>query len=134
MANGIIRLDQGWRLDEGHRLDLPPNIPAPVTSPKKRRHTRSTSKSNPIIMADFIPSKREQRKACLQNIVTKAAAQVVAGGGTAAAATSLTTAADAIIAAYDATDAAKRPTMGNEPWRLTRKPPSWRPSASFWPH
>ena len=58
-------------------------------------------------MADYIPSKREPRKAWLQNVSNKAAAQVVAGGGTAATATSLKTAADAIIAAYDATDAAK---------------------------
>jgi hypothetical protein len=58
-------------------------------------------------MADYIPNKRELRKAWLENLSTKAAAQVVSGGGTAATATSLKTAADDIIAAYDATDAAK---------------------------
>jgi hypothetical protein len=106
MANGIIRLDEGWRLDEGHHLDQPPNVPAPVTPPKKRR--RSNTQSNTItIMPDYIPSKREPRRAWLQNISEKAAAQVVAGGGTAPVATSLTTAADALIAAYDNTDSAK---------------------------
>ena len=58
-------------------------------------------------MADYIPSKREPRKAWLQVVSTKAAAQVVAGGGTAAQATALKNAADAIIASYDETDAAK---------------------------
>jgi hypothetical protein len=106
MANGIIRLDEGWRLDEGHRLDQPPNVPAPVTPPRKRR--RSNTKSNTItIMPDYIPSKREPRRAWLQNISEKAAAQVVAGGGTAPVATNLTTAADALIAAYAETDSAK---------------------------
>jgi hypothetical protein len=106
MANGIIRLDEGWRLDEGHRLDEPPNVPAPVTPPRKRR--RSNHPSNTIIrMSDYIPSKREPRRAWLQNISEKAAAQVVAGGGTAPVATSLTAAADALIAAYAETDSAK---------------------------
>lgn len=105
MANGIIRLDEGWRLDDGHHLDQPSNVPAPVNPPKRRRRTNP---SNLIIrMPDYIPNKRDQRRAWLQNISVKAAAQVVAGGGTAAAATSLTTAADAILAAYDATDSAK---------------------------
>jgi hypothetical protein len=113
MANGIIRLDEGWRLDEGHHLDQPPNVPAPVTPPRKRR--RSNIKSNTItIMPDYIPTKRELRRAWLQNISAKAAAQVVAGGGTAAVATNLTTAADAIIAAYDETDSAKTTYEGKK--------------------
>jgi hypothetical protein len=106
MANGIIRLDEGWRLDEGHRLDQPPNVPALVVPARKRR--RSNRNSNTIIhMPDYIPTKRELRRAWLQNISSKADAQVVAGGGTAAVATDLKTAADAILAAYDETDAAK---------------------------
>jgi hypothetical protein len=113
MANGIIRLDEGWRLDEGHRLDEPPNVPAPVTPPRKRR--RSNTKSNTTtIMPDYIPSKREQRRAWLQNLSAKSAAQVVAGGGTAPVATNLTTAADAIIAAYDDTDSAKTTLDGKK--------------------
>jgi hypothetical protein len=48
-------------------------------------------------MPDYIPTKRELRKAWLENLSTKAAAQVVSGGGTAATATSLKTAADDII-------------------------------------
>lgn len=113
MANGIIRLDEGWRLDEGHHLDQPPNIPAPVIPPRRRR-SNATSKSNRTIMSDFIPKKRELRKAWLQNLSNKAAAQVVAGGGTAATATSLKTEADALIAAYDATDAAKTAYEGKK--------------------
>jgi hypothetical protein len=113
MANGIIRLDEGWRLDEGHRLDQPPNVPAPVTPLRKRR--RSNQPSNTIIrMSDYIPSKREPRRAWLQNISDKAAAQVVAGGGTAPVATNLTAAADALIAAYDDTDSAKTTYEGKK--------------------
>ncbi len=106
MANGIIRLDEGWRLDEGHRLDEPPNIPAPVVSPRKRRRSKSTS-NNIIIMADYIPSKRELRKAWLENIVEKADEQVVAGGGTAPVATNLKTAATTILTAYGETNTAE---------------------------
>jgi len=113
MANGIIRLDEGWRLDEGHRLDQPPNVPAPVTPLRKRR--RSNNQSNTIIrMSDYIPSKREPRRAWLQNISEKAAAQVVAGGGTAPVATNLTAAADALIAAYAETDSAKTTYEGKK--------------------
>lgn len=65
-------------------------------------------------MPDYIPSKRELRKAWLQNLSNKAAAQVVAAGGTAANATTLTTAADAVIAAYDATDTAKTAYEGKK--------------------
>jgi hypothetical protein len=65
-------------------------------------------------MADYIPTKRELRKAWLQNVSNKAAAQVVAGGGAAATATSLKTSADAIIAAYDATDTAKTTFEGKK--------------------
>ncbi len=113
MANGIIRFDEGWRLDEGHHLDQPPNVPAPVTPLRKRR--RSNTKSNTINhMPDYIPTKRELRRAWLQNISDKAAAQVVAGGGTAPVATNLTTAADAIIAAYAETDSAKTTYEGKK--------------------
>ncbi len=113
MANGIIRLDEGWRLDEGHRLDEPPNVPAPVTPLRKRR--RSNTTSNTIKrMPDYIPTKRELRRAWLQNISDKAAAQVVAGGGTAPVAASLTAAADALIAAYADTDSAKTTYEGKK--------------------
>ncbi len=66
------------------------------------------------IMADYIPTKRERRKAWLQNLSNKAAAQVVAGSGTADVATSLKTVADAVIAAYDATDTAKTTFEGKK--------------------
>ncbi len=110
MANGIIRLDEGWRLDDGHHLDQALNIPAAVT-PRKRRRRNSTSNTTNR-MPDYIPTKREERRAWLQNLSDKAAAQVVAGGGTAGVATSLTTAADAIIAAYNLTDAARTSLEG----------------------
>jgi hypothetical protein len=58
-------------------------------------------------MPDYIPTKRELRKAWLQNLSNKAAAQVAAGGGPAQAGTDLKTEADAIIAAYETTDAAR---------------------------
>lgn len=58
-------------------------------------------------MPDYIPTKRELRRGWLQNLSTKAPTQVVAGGGSAQTATNLKTAADAIIATYDATDSAK---------------------------
>jgi len=82
MANGIIRLDQGWCLGEGHRLEQPPNLPAVVSVTKRRR--RNTPSNTIILMPDFIPSRREDRRTWLQNIRDKAAAQVVTGGGTAA--------------------------------------------------
>ncbi len=107
MANGIIRLDDNWRLDEGHRLDEPPNIPAPVVPPRKRRRSKSTSNNNIIIMADYIPSKRELRKAWLENIVEKADEQVVAGGGTVPVATNLKTAAATLLTAYGETNTAE---------------------------
>ena len=113
MANGIIRLDEGWRLDAGHHLDQPPTIPAPVTPPKKRR--RSNSNSNIITtMSDFVPSRREDRRTWLLNISEKAAAQVVAGGGTAPQGTALKAAADAVLAAYDTTDSAKTTLDGKK--------------------
>jgi hypothetical protein len=113
MANGIIRLDEGWRLDEGHRLDQPPIVPAPVTPPKKRRRSNSKSNSS-TLMADFIPSNRELRRAWLQNIEDKADAQVVAGGGTAPVATSLKTAATTILATFGETDSAKTTYEGKK--------------------
>ncbi len=58
-------------------------------------------------MPDYIPTKRDQRRSWLLNIIEKAPAQVVAGGGTAPVATNLTTAANAIITAYTDTDSAK---------------------------
>ena len=99
MGDGIIRLDEGWRLDAGHRLDQPPNVPAPVT-PSKRRRKHTT-------MPDFIPRKRAERRAWLQNVSDKAVAQVAAAGGVTADGTALKGAADAIMAKYDATDAAE---------------------------
>lgn len=105
MANGIIRLDEGWRLDEGHRLDQPPTLPVVVNQPKRRR--RNTQSNTITLMSDFIPSRREDRRTWLQNISAKAAAQVAAGGGTAAQGTALAAAADAVTAAYDVTDSAK---------------------------
>ncbi|MEQ1748090.1 MAG: hypothetical protein ABL974_01610 [Prosthecobacter sp.] len=106
MANGIIRLDEGWRLDAGHHLDQPPTIPLPVTPPKKRR--RSNANSNIITtMSDFIPTRREDRRTWLLNISDKAAAQAVAGGGTAPQGTALKAAADAVLVAYEEADSAK---------------------------
>lgn len=99
MGNGIIRLDEGWRLDAGHRLDLPPNVPGPVTPPKRRGRTRTT-------MPDFVPPKRASRRGWLQNISDKAVAQAAAAGAPAPDATALKAAADALISAYDDTDAA----------------------------
>jgi hypothetical protein len=58
-------------------------------------------------MPDYIPTKRELRKAWLQNLSNKAAAQVAAGGGPAQTGTDLKSEADAIIAAYDGTDDAR---------------------------
>jgi hypothetical protein len=84
-------------------------------------------------MSDYIPSKREPRRAWLQNISDKAAAQVVAGGGTAPVATNLTTAADALIAAYDDTDSAKTTYEAKKPWKPTRRPRSSRSSAASSP-
>ncbi len=58
-------------------------------------------------MSDYIPYKRERRKAWLQNLSNQAAEQVLAGGGTDETATDLKAEADALIAAYKDTDAAE---------------------------
>jgi hypothetical protein len=40
MAEGIIRLDEGWRLDEGHHFDQPPNVPQPPPPPVREYMAR----------------------------------------------------------------------------------------------
>ena len=103
MADGIIRLDEGWRLDAGHHFDQPPNVPPPVSPPVPKR----IKKKGNTIMADFIPPKRANRRQWLANLSDKVAAEAAKMGVAAGDATAAKTAADGIIATYDATDAAQ---------------------------
>ena len=97
-------------------------------------------------MPDYIPTKRERRKAWLENLSNKAAEQVVAGGGSPETATGLKAEADALIAAYEDTDSAKTTyegkiavEVGMEGTRLSnirallttlKVLPNWKPSGA----
>ncbi len=65
-------------------------------------------------MSDYIPGKRELRKAWLQNLSSVVAEQVAASGGTHETAASLKEEADALIATYEATDSAKTTYKGKK--------------------
>lgn len=70
MADGIIRLDEGWHLDAGWHLDqpapLPPALPVPVpTKPTKG-----------IKHMDFMPKKRAELKAWWQNLKDNATTEL----------------------------------------------------------
>jgi hypothetical protein len=104
MANGIIRLDEGWRLDEGHRFDEPPYVPPPAPPP-----VLPTKKGKAM---DFVPQKRDSRYAWLQNLSTNVVAEAVKFGGVSGDATAVKAAADNLIAKMNATNAAEATLKG----------------------
>ncbi len=100
MANGIIRLDDGWRMDEGHHFDEPPNVPPPVLPPapppsQKGKHM------------DFVPDKRAERYLWLKNLSDQVVAEAVKFGAPAGDATAAKALADHLLAKMEATDAAE---------------------------
>ena len=109
MANGIIRLNDGWRMNEGHRLDEPPHLIPPVTPP-----VQSRSKGNKLMTQDYVPNKRNDRKTWYANLSANVVAEAVKFGGLAADATAVKTAVDGVITkmgitntAQDAVDSAR---------------------------
>lgn len=100
MANGIIRLDDGWRLDEGHRFDLPPNVPPPATLPALSRREKGKR------MSDYVPRKRADFRDWLGNLSDNITAEAVKMGVAAADATATKTLVDGLITKFDATEAA----------------------------
>ena len=62
MADGIIRLDEGWHLDAGWHLDQPPPLPPALPVPVRPKPTKG------IKHMDFIPNKRAELKAWWTNL------------------------------------------------------------------
>lgn len=56
MADGIIRLDEGWHLDAGWHLDQPPPLPPALPVPVRLKREKG------IKHMDYIPKKRAERK------------------------------------------------------------------------
>src|ERR1043166_6869035 len=105
MADGIIRLDEGWRLDEGHHFDQPPNVPPPAPPPVLPIKPKGKA-------MDYIPAKRSDRYKWYKNMSDNVVAEAVKFGAPAADATAAKTAADAQLAKMDATDAAESALKG----------------------
>lgn len=62
MADGIIRLDEGWHLDAGWHLDQPAPLPPALPVPVRPKPTKG------IKHMDFIPNKRAELKAWWTNL------------------------------------------------------------------
>ncbi len=134
MANGIIKLDEGWRLDDGHHFDQPPNVPSPPTpvptvTAKKGKHM------------DYIPKKRSDRYLWYKNLSDNIATEGPKFGLTAGEATAAKALADANLAKMDATDAAEaaldgvrqveRTTEATNLTQLRAKIANWKTVPSF---
>lgn len=102
MANGIIRLNDGWRMNDGHRMDEPPHLIPPVTPPVQPRR-----KGNKIMSQDYIPPKRSDRYLWYKNMSGMVVAEAVKFGGVAGDATAVKTAVDGIVAKMDLTNTAQ---------------------------
>lgn len=63
MADGIIKLDDGWHLDAGWHLDQPAPLPSTLPVPVRSKQPKG------IKHMDFIPSKRAENKAWWKNIM-----------------------------------------------------------------
>jgi len=62
MADGIIKLDEGWKLDAGWHLDQPAPLPPALPVPVRPNRTKG------IKHMDFIPNKRSENKAWWTNL------------------------------------------------------------------
>jgi hypothetical protein len=101
MADGIIRMDAGWRLDQGHHFDQPPNGPALPPAPviRTRRKGERTM--------DYIPNKRADQYLWWKNLSDNLAVEGPKMGLAPAAVTAAKAIADDQVAKLEATDAAK---------------------------
>ena len=100
MANGVIRLNEGWRMNEGHRMDEPPN-PTPVVPPSVHR------KRGIIMPGDFVPHQRAAEYLWFKNLSTNVTPEAVKFNAGTGQATAVKAAADSVIPKMDATDAAQ---------------------------
>lgn len=65
MADGIIRLDEGWHLDAGQHLDQPPILPPVVPTPVPLKRPKG------ITPMDYLPKERAERKNWWLNLKTQ---------------------------------------------------------------
>lgn len=70
MADGIIRLDEGWHLDAGWHLDQPAPLPPALPVPVRLKRTKG------IKHMDFIPNKRAENKAWWTNLKDNATVEL----------------------------------------------------------
>jgi len=99
MADGIIRLDEGWRLDEGHHFDEPPHVPPPLSATPPRLKEKGKH-------MDYIPDTRQSRYDWYTNLSDNIVAEAVKFGLSNPDALAAKALADAIIAKMDLTDVA----------------------------
>lgn len=103
MANGIIRMDQGWKLDAGHRFDQPPVLPppaGPVPGPGQPQKQKGKH-------MDWLPRKRAERLLWWKNLRDNIDVEGPKMGLSAAEITAAKDLAIEQIAAMEATDAAQ---------------------------
>ena len=105
MANGIIRLDEGWHMDAGHHFDQPPNVPPLIVPPPAP--TKPKGKT-----MDFIPNKRSELKEWLEGISDNIVAEAVKMGVSAPDGLAAKALADGLLAKFDATDAGQAALNG----------------------
>lgn len=100
MADGIIRLDEGWKLDAGLRLDQQsPSVPPAVAVVVARKQKTKSM--------DFIPSKRADQKQWWTKIATDIDVEGPKMGVPAPGIAAAKAVAEDQVAKMEATDAAK---------------------------
>ncbi|MCX6900601.1 MAG: hypothetical protein NT105_18125 [Verrucomicrobia bacterium] len=100
MADGIIRLDEGWRLDEGHHFDEPPHVSPPPATPPPRLKEKGKH-------MDYIPNKRLNRYDWYRNLSDNILIEAPKFGLSSGDATAAKALADAILAKMDETSVAE---------------------------
>ena len=93
----VIRMDEGWQMDAGLAMDQAMIVPPPA--PPRRKQKGKTM--------DYVPPKRETRYLWYKNLSENVTVEVPKMGAPVADATAVKALADAIIAKYDASNAAQ---------------------------
>jgi len=104
MANGIIKLDGGWKLDSGYRLDQ--SNPFPSAVPVGLAHTKKGK------AMDFYPNKRSEKLPWWKKISQEITTEGAKFGLLPAAITAAKEVADNQISVMEATDNAKSALEG----------------------